>query len=79
MRSLNALLHGNLVEALRANPVSVILFFAAIALILLSIADKISGKHRAYALTHRKLKPWQIFGASIITIANWIFNLVKFT
>lgn len=80
-RSIEALLHGQFVEALFINPAGYIILFVMMFIpiwILLDLLRKNDSMWRAYNALEKVLsKPWLALLLGFMVLANWFWNISK--
>lgn len=79
IRALTSLVKGDLLKALYYNPVTVVLFFAFVFLVIMSVVDIVLKKHYVNSILYKKLKTSEYIIIIIVFLSNWMFNIIKFS
>lgn len=82
-RAVQAMFHGQWMEALHYNPLGILLTVLMVVIPLWIAADLLLGTSSllsVYRLTEKKLQSWPYAVTAILAItANWIWNFMKYT
>jgi hypothetical protein len=81
-RSLVALIHGNLKEALEINPLGLIIAIALVVVPLWIITDMLKKSDSLYRLYNKmenvfSSNKWVSVTAVLILVINWVWNIIK--
>lgn len=77
IRSLQLLLHGDLVGSVLTNPLGLLLAILSIAAVTLMVRDVRKNDDMLYRLMHRRWPPLALAVVVLLTLANWLWNISK--
>ena len=82
-RAVYAAFHGEWLASLYYNPLGILLSALMVVIPIWIIADLLTGSSsflKTYQITEKKLQRWPYALTGIVAIlANWIWNIVKYT
>ncbi|SFW16455.1 Protein of unknown function [Prevotellaceae bacterium HUN156] len=82
-RAVQAAFHGEWLASLYYNPLGILLSALMVVIPIWIIADLLTGSSsflKTYQITEKKLQSWPYALTGIVAIlANWIWNIVKYT
>ena len=77
VRSLQLLLHGDVVGSVLTNPLGLLLSLLAVAALVLVIRDAIRNDDLLYRLMHHRWPVWALVAVVLLTVANEWWNITK--
>ena len=77
VRSLQLLVHGDVVGSLLTNPLGLLLTFLVAAAAILVLRDARKDDDLLYRLMHRRWPPLALVVVVLLTLANWLWNISK--
>lgn len=77
VRSLQLLVHGDVVGSVLTNPLGLLLSLLAVAALVLVIRDAIRNDDLLYRLMHHRWPVWALVAVVLLTVANEWWNIAK--
>ena len=77
VRSLQLLVHGDVVGSLLTNPLGLLLTLLVVAAAILVLRDARKDDDLLYRLMHRRWPPLALVVVVLLTLANWLWNISK--
>ena len=77
VRSLQLLLHGDVMGSVLTNPLGLLLSLLVVAAAILVLRDARKDDDLLYRLMHRRWPPLALVVVVLLTLANWLWNISK--
>lgn len=77
VRSLQLLVHGDVVGSLLTNPLGLLLTLLVVAAAILVLRDARKDDDLLYRLMHRRWPSLALVVVVLLTLANWLWNISK--